>query len=61
MSNAGNQTENSMNEKERKPVVLSKNEALYPPSKKAVIATAAAMIIGAILVILFVLIPLWTQ
>ncbi len=44
---------------ERKPVVLSKDEALYPPSKKALRTTVIAIVIAIIVAVaVFVFFPL---
>lgn len=44
---------------ERKPVVLSKDEALYPPSKRAMKITIAAIVAAIILaVVVFILFPI---
>lgn len=44
---------------ERKPVVLSKDEALYPPSKKALRTTIIAIVVAIIVAVAaFVLFPL---
>ncbi len=46
-------------DRERKPVVLSKDEALYPPSKRAVKITIAAIVAAIILAVAaFVLFPI---
>ena len=39
--------------KERKPVVLSKDEALYPPSTRSLILAIAAIGVGVIAIIVF--------
>ena len=44
---------------ERKPVVLSKDEALYPPSKRAIRITVIAIIAAIILAVAaFILFPI---
>lgn len=46
-------------ESERKPVVLSKDEAIYPPSSRALKITIALIIVAIILAIVgFITIPL---
>lgn len=45
--------------RERKPVVLSKDEALYPPSKRAIRITVIAIIAAIILAVAaFILFPI---
>ena len=56
---SSSQKSKQQNKDNRQPVVLSKDEAFYPPSPKALKITIGAMIVAIIfVVIMFILFPL---